>query len=470
MFKTFLTIIGGICMKLSKKLTLSFIFSILISIIIISFISNLMINNRFENYLAEEQQVKLQQICDEINDLYNKNGYVLYQREINSYASLENVTIEIRDLNDNILYTSNNRNIMDPMGGMHRRMRRMHNIPEGNYVEKSYPLLEGNKEVGKLIIGFIDNAYLTESAMIFKDTLTKSFFISAIFTVLVGLGTSTMLSKSLTSPLLEIRNTAVEMRKGNLNRKSNINTNTVEILELSDSINYLGETLAKQENIRKKYASDISHELRTPLATLKSHLEAIIDGIWEPSEEHLDVLMKDIDRLSSLVDDLKDSFKSEELELVLNKTKFNMSKEIDDIITTFTPLYTKEGFHIESAIEDNIEINMDRDKLKQIMYNLLSNSIKYLDKEGKVSVILKEDSNNVILKVIDNGIGIEEKYLPFIFDRFYRSDTSRNKNTGGTGLGLSIVKSIVEAHGGSIEIESKYEEGTKITILIPLNN
>lgn len=470
MFKTFLTIIGGICMKLSKKLTLSFIFSILISIIIISFISNLMINNRFENYLAEEQQVKLQQICDEINDLYNKNGYVLYQREINSYASLENVTIEIRDLNDNILYTSNNRNIMDPMGGMHRRMRRMHNIPEGNYVEKSYPLLEGNKEVGKLIIGFIDNAYLTESAMIFKDTLTKSFFISAIFTVLVGLGTSTMLSKSLTSPLLEIRNTAVEMRKGNLNRKSNINTNTVEILELSDSINYLGETLAKQENIRKKYASDISHELRTPLATLKSHLEAIIDGIWEPSEEHLDVLMKEIDRLSSLVDDLKDSFKSEELELVLNKTKFNMSKEIDDIITTFTPLYTKEGFHIESAIEDNIEINMDRDKLKQIMYNLLSNSIKYLDKEGKVSVILKEDSNNVILKVIDNGIGIEEKYLPFIFDRFYRSDTSRNKNTGGTGLGLSIVKSIVEAHGGSIEIESKYEEGTKITILIPLNN
>ncbi|MBU5313939.1 GHKL domain-containing protein [Tissierella carlieri] len=457
-------------MKLSKKLTLNFIFSILVSIIIISFISNLMINNKFENYLAEEQQSKLQKICDEINDLYNKNGYVLYQREINSYASLENVYIEIRDLNDNILYTSNNGNGMGGMSGMHRRMMRMHNIPEGNYIEKSCPLLEGNDEVGKLIIGYIDNAYLTESAIIFKDTLTKSFFISAIFTIFLGLGTSTMLSKSLTNPLLEIRNTAVEMRKGNLNRKSNVNTSTVEILELSDSINYLGETLAKQENIRKKYASDISHELRTPLATLKSHLEAIIDGIWEPNEDHLNILMKEIDRLSTLVDDLKNSFRSEELDLVLNKTRFDMSKELRDTITTFIPLYTKEGFCIETSIEDNIEITMDRDKLKQIMYNLLSNSIKYLNEGGKVFITLIGNKDNSIIKVADNGIGIEEKNLPFIFDRFYRSDNSRNKNTGGTGLGLSIVKSIVEAHNGTIDIKSKYGEGTEIIIILPLNN
>ncbi len=454
-------------MKLSKKLTLSFNFSILVCIIIISIISNLMINNRFENYLAGEQQSKLQKICDEINALYNKNGYKLYQREINSYASLENVYIEIRDLNDNILYTSSNRNGMGGMGGMHRQMMRMHNIPEGNYVEMSCPLLEENKEVGKLIIGYIDNSYLTESAIIFKDTLTKSFFLSAVFTIFFGIGTSIILSRSLTTPLIAIRNTAVEIRKGNLDKRSNVNTNTTEIVELSNSINYLGETLAKQENIRKKYASDISHELRTPLATLKSHLEAIMDGIWEPSQEHLDVLMKEIDRLSSLVDDLKDSFRSEELELVLNKTKFNMSKELNSIITTFIPLYFKEGFSIKTSIEDNIEIIMDRDKLKQIMYNLLSNSIKYLDVNGKVFVSLIKEKNNAIIKVKDNGIGIEEKDLPYVFDRFYRSDNSRNKNTGGTGLGLSIVKSIVEAHDGTIDIESIYGQGTEFTIVLP---
>lgn len=456
-------------MKLSKKLTFSFVFLILVSIIIISIISNLMINNRFENYLAEEQQSKFNQISNEINDLYNKNGYKLYQREINSYASLENVYIEIKDLNDNVLYSSTNRSGMMGMGGMHRQMMRMHNIPEGNYVEMSYPLRQEDKEVGKLVIGYIDNSYLTESAIIFKDTLAKSFFLSSVFTVFFGIGTSIILSRSLTTPLIAIRDTAVEIRKGNLDKRSNVNTNTTEIVELSNSINYLGETLAKQENIRKKYASDISHELRTPLATLKSHLEAIIDGIWEPSQEHLDVLMNEIDRLSNLVDDLKDSFRSEELNLVLNKTKFNISKELNSIVTTFIPLYSKEGFSLEVDIENNIEINMDKDKLKQIIYNLLSNSIKYLDVNGEVLVTLVKEKNNIIIRVKDNGTGIEKKDLPYVFDRFYRSDSSRNKNTGGTGLGLSIVKSIVEAHGGSINIDSILGQGTEFIIVLPIN-
>lgn len=453
-------------MKLSKKLALSFIFSILVSIIIISFISNFMINNRFENYLVKEQESKLQQISHELNALYISNGYKLYQREINSYASLEDISIEIRDLNDNVIYAST-RSSMGGMGGMHRRMMEVHNIPEGNYVEKSFPLLEEGVTVGKLILGYIDNSYLTESAIVFKDTLTKSFFISAILTILLGSGTSIILSRSLTTPLMDIRNTAVEMRKGNLNKRSNVSTNTIEIVELSNSINYLGETLAKQEDIRRKYASNISHELRTPLSTLKSHLEAIIDKIWEPSEAHLEILMEEIDRLSTLVDDLKDSFRSEELELVLNKSRFNLSNELRDIVTNIIPLYNKESYSLITDIEDSIFITMDKNKLKQIMYNLLSNSIKYLDDEGQVLVRLKKDKNKAIIKVVDNGMGIKEEDLSHIFERFYRADVSRNKDTGGTGLGLSIVKSIVAAHDGTIDIKSKYSEGTEVIITLP---
>ena len=455
-------------MKLSKKLTLFFVFSILFSIIIISFISNSMINNKFENYLTEEQQSRLDQISNNLNELYNKNGYVLHQSDINSYASLENVYIEIRDLDDNVLYTSANNKGMG-MNNMHMQMMMNHGMYEGEYIEKSFPFLQENKEIGKLIIGYIDNSYLTKSAVLFKNTLSKSFLLSAIFTTFLGLVVSVILSKSLTTPLINIRNTAVEIRKGNLNKKSKVNTNTLEIVELSDAINYLGETLAEQDNIRKKYASDISHELRTPLSTLKSHLEAIMDDVWEPSEEHLTILMTEIDRLSSLVDSLRDSFKAEELNLILNKTKFNLSQELESIVITFIPLYTKENFNIKSDIEENIQINMDKDKFKQVIYNLLSNSIRYLNKNGTVEVSLKKDKNNAIISIIDNGIGIEEKHLPFIFNRFYRPDISRNKNTGGTGLGLSIVKSIVVAHDGTINIRSQYGKGTVITITVPLD-
>ena len=441
----------------------------MISIFIITLISNFMINDKFDLYLVEEQQGRLLQISQEINKLYLENGYQLHPSEINSYASLENIYIQIKDLkNRTVCSSSRNKGMggMGGMGGMHNQMMGMHRIPDGNYVEKSFNLLDGDTHIGTLILGYIDNSYLTDSAVIFKDTLTKSFHISGIVTIILGVLISLYLSKSLTTPLIDIRNTAVAIRKGNLNFRPVINTNTTEIVELSDSINYLSETLANQENIRKRYASDISHELRTPITTLKSHLEAIIDGVWEPSNEHLTILMMEVDRLSGLVNDLKDSFNSEEYALNLNKTKFNLSKEMNSIITTFLPIYNEQNYNLRSSIKDNIEVNMDKDKLKQIIYNLLSNSIKYLNPGGTVRVELEEDKHNTIIKVIDNGIGIEKQDLPHIFDRFYRSDTSRNRSTGGTGLGLSIVKSLVEAHKGSIDIDSKYGAGTVITIMI----
>lgn len=458
-------------MKLAKKMTFSFIFAILVSIFIISFISNYMINNRFEIYLFEEQENKLGQISDEINRLYSENDFTLYQNDIDSYASLEDVYIEIKDLDNNTLYTSSSNS---GMGGMHNKghmskgMMGMHQSQPGNYVEKPFPLLQKDTTVGVLILGYIDNAYLTESAIVFKDTLSKSFLLSGVLTILFGIMISIYLSKSLTNPLIHIRNSAVAIQKGNLDSRSKVNTNTTEIVELSDSINYLAETLSKQEDIRKRYASDISHELRTPITTLKSHLEAILDGVWDNNEEHLNILLMEVHRLTGLVDDLKTSFSSEEYELNLNKSKFNMSKEVHNIIDTFKPIYIKEDHFLTSSIEEGIIINMDLDKLKQIIYNLLSNAIKYLDKKGTVYINLKAENNQATLIIEDNGIGMKKEDLPYIFDRFYRSDSSRNRDTGGTGLGLSIVKSFVEAHNGTIHIDSVYGKGTEIRIVFPL--
>ncbi len=455
-------------MKLSRKLTLNFIFIILFSIIFISLISNYMINNRFEIYLVEERESKLKQISEEINSLYSENGYKLYQKEINSYASLENIYIEIIDLNGNSLYSSSNNRHMKGMGGMHRRMMENHNMPEGNYIDRSFPLLQNSETVAELIIGYIDNSYLTESALIFKDTLGKSFLISSIFTIIFGALFSIYLSKSLTNPLISIRDRAVNIRKGDYSSYPDLNTNTLEIIELSDSIDYLAKTLSRQDNIRKKYASDISHELRTPITTLKAHVEAILDGLWNADEEHLNILLMEIDRLSGLVDDLKNSFSSKEYILSLNKTKFDLSEEMNNIITTFIPIFHKENHKIDFFIEDNIEVFMDKDKLKQVMYNLLSNSIKYLNKEGSVFIKLEKHENNALIKLLDNGIGIKKEDLNYIFNRFYRADSSRNRDTGGTGLGLSIVKTIIKAHKGSIDISSVFGESTEITIILPL--
>lgn len=454
-------------MKLSKKITLFFVLAILFSIFIVSLISNSIINSRFDRYLVNEQEQKLEQICKEINELYEENNYELYEEQISSYASLENLTIKIKNLEDELLYSSDQ---MHGMWNMHRRMMRNQGMSEGEYLERSFPLYKNGEKVGSIVIGYIDNSYLTESALIFKSTLTRLLFISSVIAIIIGVITSIFLARGLTKPLVNIRNTALEIQKGNFNEKSILDTNTVEIRELSHSINYLGETLSKQENIRKKYASDISHELRTPISTLKSHVEAIMDGIWEASPEHLSILMSEINRLSSLVDDLKDSFNSNEHGIILNKTHFNLSEDINDIITTFTPIFNKHAISIEKNIEENIDIYMDRDKLKQIIYNIISNSIKYIDNIGKIDISVQKEKNNALISLQDNGVGIKEDHIPFIFDRFYRVDASRNKDTGGTGLGLSIVKSIVDAHGGNIKVNSKYQEGTEFIITLPLED
>lgn len=451
-------------MKLSRKLNLSFIFAILISITIISITSNIMINNRFENYLVDERNTKFDRIYDKINSIYINAEFEMNEMDLIHYAIAEEVNIKILDNGNNTIFDSNSHMGMGMPGGMMNRRRR---ISEGNYLEESYLLSEDGESIGTLIIGYIDNSYLTESALIFKSTLSQSIFISSFITIILGVLISMYLSRSLTLPLIHIRNTAIDIRQGNLDARSNINTDTLEIKDLSDSINFLGETLSKEEISRKTYASDISHELRTPLTTLKTHIEAMLDGVWEPSKEHLNILLEEIDRLSKFTDDLKDSFDSKAYNIELNKTRFNISQELKDIITAFTPIYNKDNHVITSSIEDDIELTLDKDKFNQIINNLLSNSKKYLGENGKVHIDLIKEKKNIIIRVKDNGIGIHEKDLPHIFDRFYRVDSSRNKGTGGSGLGLSIVKSLVEAHEGNIYMDSVYGEGTKVTIRLP---
>ena len=453
-------------MKLSRKLNLSFIIAILISIAIISITSTIMINNRFEVFLIRELENKFQRISNEINELFTDVDSALDEMDLLHFALTEDINLKIVDNNNKLVYNSDRKMGMGMHGGMMNRSRR---IPAGNYIEKSYPLLENDRQIGTLIIGYIDNSYLTDSALIFKDTLRKSILLSSFITIILGILISMYLSKNLTAPLVNIRDTAVEIRQGNLQSRSSVDTNTLEIKDLSDSINYLGETLIKEENSRKAYASDISHELRTPLTTLKTHLEAMLDGVWEANEEHLNILLGEIDRLSNFSDDLRDSFKAKEYNIDLNKTSFNVSKELKDIITVFKPIYSKDNCILEYSFEDNIEINFDRDKFNQIINNLLTNSKRYLGDNGKVIVELKKDKKNIFIKIKDNGIGIKAEDLPHIFDRFYRVDSSRNKGTGGSGLGLSIVKSLVEAHGGSISINSVYGEGTDVNIILPIS-
>lgn len=461
-------------MKLSKKMILSFLSLIIVSIIIISSISNFMINRSFKSYLSEEREDSFEKVYNEVNDLYINNGFKLDSMELKHLALANDINITVKDLDGNVEYTSSENNMRrnHMQGPMHGGMG-MHNDRSqtgGRLKEKSYTLYENKEAKGQLVISYIDNAYLTDSANVFKNALFKSFIVSGTITIIIGLVISFILSKRLTNPLISIKNTANSIEQGNLQASSNPDTDIQEILELSQSINYLASSLSRQEDIRNRYASDISHELRTPLTTLQTHLEAIIDGVWEPTDEHLEILMSETKVLKELIDNLKDSFNQEEYSLTLSKTSFNLSDLVEETVLAFLPIYNSKGYGLEYNIEDGIIVSMDRNKLKRVINNLLSNSIRYLEKDGKVHVEFKKLNTHLSLLIEDNGIGIKKENLPFVFDRFFRIDSSRNKATGGKGLGLSIVKSIITAHGGKIKVDSVKGKFTKFIITLPIEN
>lgn len=463
-------------MSLKRKLSFGFLIAVIGSIIIASSISNYMISKKFNEYLVEEHKEKINQVIVAIEDMYEgKSGFkALKYDEIRRYAVLNELYIEIKDINGNRVFTSGDahlqhKTMMESMmgSGMSKMMGNMGNLSLGDYKEEEQPLKKDAVTFGKITIGYFGTSYLSTGAVTFKRTLNQSFIIAMFVTFIFGLILSWILSRQLSKPLVKIKEVANIMRSGNLGVRSNVKTNTTEIQELSNSINYLAKTLQQQEALRKRLTSDMAHEIRTPLTTLKTHVEALIDGIWEPTKERLQVFYEELERLTKLVDNLRNLSKLEKNETIISKTRLNITKEIEDVVETFTPLYEKDNFKIIANLQLEVYGLVDKDKLKQVMYNLLSNAHKYLNRNGLVKITLTTIKDNIIIIVEDNGEGIPEKDLPHIFERLYRSDVSRNKTTGGTGLGLTITKTIVEAHGGSIKVESKVGVGTKFNIEIP---
>lgn len=459
-------------MSLMKKLSIGFIITAIVSILIAVLISNYTIGKKFNNYLIDEHKTKLDKIATMIDGLYNvKTGFSSSNKEeILRYANAEELYIEIKDAREAVVFTSGysylqDNTMMNTM--MHSMMNNFSEIKPGEYTEDKYSLIKNNKEIGSIVFGYYGTSYLNTAALTFKKTLNQSFFLSIFIALIFGLIISILLSKQISSPLTKITDTSNRIRNGDLKARSQVASKTKEIDDLNSSINYLAETLQSQERLRKRLTSDMAHELRTPLTNLKSHIEALLDKVWEPTEEILTSFYDEIQRLIKLVEGLNNIAKLEQTNLNLNKSKFNLSLELEKIITSFKPLYETSGSIIRSNLIPNMEVFMDKDKLKQVMYNLISNSLKYSKIDGEVLLTLKAENDSIIIEVKDNGIGISQKDLPFIFERFYRSDESRDKNTGGAGIGLTIVKTIVEAHKGTINVKSILGKGSSFILKLP---
>lgn len=219
------------------------------------------------------------------------------------------------------------------------------------------------------------------------------------------------------------------------------------------------DELRKQEQFRREFLSNISHEFKTPLFAIEGYVEALKDGaIDEPelAKKFLDKLSNNVDRLSYLIKDLNEISKLESGEIPIEYQKFELLALIKEVMESLELKAKKYQITmlLKAKYDQFTMVNADREKIRQVIVNLIDNSFKYGKEGGTTAITLFKLHDQILVEITDDGIGIEEKYLPRLFERFYRTDASRNRKIGGSGLGLAIVKHIVEAHQQTINVRS----------------
>ncbi|OQM45615.1 PAS domain-containing sensor histidine kinase [Anoxybacillus sp. UARK-01] len=231
--------------------------------------------------------------------------------------------------------------------------------------------------------------------------------------------------------------------------------------------------LKKLEQMRKDFVANVSHELKTPITSIKGFAETLLDGAMKDEralEHFLSIILNESERLQSLVQELLDLSKIEQQGFQLQLEKVNMTQLLEELMVMFRGKAQEKKIDLRLHAAKQIYLTGDGDRLKQIFINLITNALTYTQKSGRVEASIEEQNDEVLVHISDTGIGIEEQEIPRIFERFYRVDKARSRNSGGTGLGLAIVKHLVEAHHGYMTVKSKVGHGTTFTVHFPKNH
>ena len=222
---------------------------------------------------------------------------------------------------------------------------------------------------------------------------------------------------------------------------------------------------------QSEFVQDASHELRTPLTIIQAKQELLLEkpnSTILDNAEDINITLKETKRLTKLIKELMELARNDSKEINLNKQKFNLDKEIKEIVDMYQETAKSQGKELIKQLEFGQEINADVNKLKELLIILLDNSIKYTDKKDTITVKTYKKEGKCFIEVVDTGIGISKEAKEHVFERFYREEKSRVREKGGTGLGLSIAYNIVKLHKGAIKIDKNYEDGTRMIVKLPV--
>ena len=305
-------------------------------------------------------------------------------------------------------------------------------------------------------------------SMIFLASVNRALLLIA---VVAGLGAVLLilgLSHRILAPVEALTAAVRRMEEGDLSQRVEI-TSRDEIGDLARAFNAMAAGLARLEELRRNMVTDVAHELRTPLSNIRGYLEALKDGMVEPESRIIDSIYEEAMLLNHLVDDLQELALAEAGQLRLERRPMALADVVNRAVEAFRPRSEAKGIVLQVDLPEGLPlVDVDPQRVGQVLRNLLDNALTHTPPGGEIAVAAHAGGQWVEVSVRDTGSGIAAEDLPYVFERFYRADKSRSRATGGAGLGLAIARSLVEAHGGRIWVESTEGEGCTFTLALPL--
>jgi signal transduction histidine kinase len=452
-------------MSFALKLMLTLAITVVVAVGAVAVVVNLAADQHFQDYVWMERRPQLLALLPALQEHYEVQGSWAGVEDILSAALPGNMGMGRRQGRGPQMGMGSSGSLMvaddqglviaDPAGESGGQSL------SARVLERSLPIESGGRVVGYLVTSS------GASEQTFIESLNRSILFAGTAASLVAILLGLLLTRTVVKPLQVLRDAARRIGSRDLVYRVPV-TSDDEVGDLARQFNDMAAALERDENVRRRMMADIAHELRTPLTVIRGQVEALQDGVFELTPDNVSPIHDQVLLLSRLVDDLRDLALAEAGRLPLEFGQVDLGELSSRVVASFQP--QAQARHISLNINRGAELPLvqaDDQRLKQVLANLLSNALRHTPEGGSISLRLGTEKQKVLVTVSDTGPGIEEKDLPFVFDRFYRGDRSRSRTEGGVGLGLAIARQIVEAHGGEISVASPPHQGASFTVRLP---
>lgn len=450
----------------TTRVTISFSLIAAMTALVAIGVVSLVWEQHFHTYTQDNMRAVAETTADQIAELYEETGRfddTVLQPAKSAVAVSKGVGMQVVDTSDTVLFDSSV--LADGVEGI---ITPSIAPAQGQDNIARAAIVADDTAVGSVRVWVYGSDQLLRSAdQEFRDRSYQAMTMAAIIAIVLASLFGYFFARSLVRPIKRMTDTAVAIKEGDLTARTNMEGED-EISQLGQTFDAMAAAVERDRKLERRLTTDVAHELRTPLMAIQATVEAMVDGVLPVDEERLMTVDSEVMRLSRLVDSL---LKLSRLENRANPNKqeiVNVGEVVSGIIATHEAYVAEAGLTLTYKADDNVLVMGDPDLIRQATANLISNAVRYTDEGGSIKVRVKRGETMASIAVKDTGIGLTPEEARMVFQRFWRADSGRDRESGGLGVGLTVVKEIVDRHNGWVQVEGRKDEGACFTIHIPL--